>query len=57
MKTLILGGFTKKLDFQGRSSRKPNIEGGLPRRGSLEQFAGLRGEGGGAWEERGGWCF
>ena len=56
MKTLILGGFTKKLDFQGRSSGKPNIEGGLPRRGSLEQFAGLRGEGG-AWGERGGWCF
>ena len=37
----------------GGSSRKTDIEGGLPKRGGLIQFADLKG----AWQERRGWCF
>ena len=51
-------GFTEKSDFQGEGgSRKTNIAGGEDclKRGALIvcQFK----EGGGAWQERGGWCF
>ena len=38
-----------------RGSRKTNIEGGLPKKEGLGQFAALRGEGGLARKR--GWCF
>ena len=47
-KTLIFWGFTEKSNFGG-VHEKPNIEGGLPKKGGLGQFVDLRG----AWQERG----
>ena len=35
-------------DVHGGSSRKTDTEGGLPKKGGLEQFAVLRG----AWQEK-----
>ena len=46
--------FTEKSGFQGGTSQKTDIEGGLPKKGGLGEFADLRG----AWQERGGGgCF
>ena len=49
------GGSLKNPTFMGRGSRKTNIEGRLPKKGGLGQFADLRG-GGGLARKRG-WFF
>ena len=57
MKTLIFWGFTEKSVFRG-GSRKSNKGANCLKKGGggLGQIADFR-RGGGAWQERGGWCF
>ena len=50
----VLGVHWKIGLLGGWSSQKSNIEGGIAWKGGPGQFADL---GGGAWQERGGWCF
>ena len=57
MKTLIFWGFTEKSVFRGGSRKSNKGENCLKKGGGgLGQIADFR-RGGGAWQERGGWCF
>ena len=57
MKNLNIFGVYWKiwlLGEKGEGSRKTNIEGGMPKKGELGQFANLSGGGGGWKKEQGG---
>ena len=50
--------FTEKLTFKGEFTRNWWRGQKLPKKVGLGQFAYLKERGeGGAWQERGGWCF